>query len=261
MARPLLWFLLLLTALASGGLSRPADASTIRLADPRPFVFGVPGSLPASVVVNFSPATPGGDIGLDGSAALFDPDDIGFGPEPDSNLSVALGHGGSIELAFERTVVTDGVLSAGASLAGAELLLFEDDELDGASFFGRLASGALLALGSLDDLIVFDPTAPGFGDGGRDTLIAIDLDGLGLGFVELISVLVVDDAFTLDSDTFELDAIMNRSRGRPTPAITPEPGTLALVGIGLGGLWARRRTAGASREKFPAATRSAPASG
>ena len=256
MTRPLLlWFLLLLTALVSGGLSRRANAATIRLADPSPFVFGVPGSLPASVVVNFSPRSPGGDIGLDGSAALFDPDDIGFGPEPDSNISVALGHGGSIELAFERTVITDGVLSAGPSLAGAELLLFEDGELDGASFFGRLASGTLLALGSLDDLIVFNPTAPGFGDGRLDTLIAIDLDWLGLGFLELISVLVVDDAFTLDSETFELDAMMNRSPGRQTPAIIPEPGTLGLVGIGLGGLWARRRTAGAGREKFPRATR------
>ena len=232
------WFFALV---ASCGLAMPAHASSIRLADPSPFLFGIPGGLPASSVVQFSPGF-GGDIGFDGSAALFFPDDIGFGPEPDSHLSVALGHGGSMELAFERTVVSDGILSTGPSLAGAELWFFEDGELDGASFFGRLERGGLLALGSLEDLIVFGPTAPGFGPGARDTLIAIDLDRLGVGFVELVSVLVIDDAFTLDSDTFELDAIMNLAPGRLTPVITPEPGSLALLGSGLVALcsWRRR---------------------
>lgn len=240
MVHQLLWSSCLLALVSSTGLTMSAHASSIRLADPSPFLFGVPGGQPASVVVQFSPG-PGGDIGFDGSAALFFPDDIGFGPEPDPHLSVALGHGGSIELAFERTVVNDGIQSAGPSLAGAELLFFEDGELDGASFFGRLESGALLSLGRLEDLIVFGPTAPGFGPGARDTLIAVDLDRLGVGSVELVSVLVVDDAFTLVSDTFELDAVVSLSSGRLTPLITPEPGTLGLLGSGLAGLCARRR--------------------
>lgn len=223
---------LLLLLLIAAGSASPTQASPIRLADPSPFLFGVPGGLPASVVVHYAPG-PGGDVGLDGSAALFDPDDIGFGAEPDSHLSAALGTGGSIEIAFDSTVVSDGSLAAGPSLAGAELFIFEDGTLDGASFQGRLASGALQPLGSLDDLIVFSAETPGFGPGARDTLIAIDLDRLGLGPLELVSLLVVDDGFTPGLDSFELDAVMNLAPGRPTPAITPEPGTLGLLTLGL----------------------------
>ncbi|MEB2344155.1 MAG: hypothetical protein OZ948_05395 [Deltaproteobacteria bacterium] len=223
---------LLLLLIAAGLPASPVQASSIRLADPSPFLFGVPGGLPASVVVHYAPASDG-DLGLDGSAALFDPDDIGFGVEPDSQLAVALGTGGGIELAFERTVTSDGIRSAGPSLEGAELFFFEDGGLDGASFRGRLASGALLLLGSLDELIIFSADTPGFGPDARDTLIAIDLDRLDLGPLELVSVLVHDDGFTPGLDSFELDAVVNLSPGRPTPALAPEPGTLGLLALGL----------------------------
>lgn len=240
----------LLLLLIAAGSTSPAQASPIRLADPSPFLFGVPGGLPASTVVRYAPG-PDGDVGLDGSAALFDPDDIGFGAEPDSHLSVALGTSGSIELAFDRTVMSDGILSAGPSLHGVELFLFEDGALDGASFQGRLASGALQLLGSLDDLVVFSAETPGFGPEARDTLIAIDLDRLALGPIELVSVLVVDDGFTPGLDSFELDALINLSPGRPTPAIAPEPGTLGLLTLGLLALPA----GGARRAATPAPRR------
>ena len=113
--------------------------------------------------------------------------------------------------------------------------------LDGASIFGRLyGSGRLVPLGSLAELTTPPlPTRPGYGPGGRDTLIGIDLDALFFGGVELMSILIVDDAITGDSQTFEIDAVANLSPGRINPI--PEPASGLLVGLGLVALRAFRR--------------------
>ena len=94
-------------------LPATAQALGLRLADPGP-IAGLPCDARfANRVVRYAPTPPLGDIGpgLDGSAALCAPDDIGFFPEPDSDLSVALGTSGWIELAFANTIVNDGVLT------------------------------------------------------------------------------------------------------------------------------------------------------
>jgi hypothetical protein len=228
-----------------------SQALPIQLGDPRPFERQATGStdLYATKIVGFDPVAPKGDTrpGLGGSAALYGPDDIGFFPEPDSNLTVALGTGGRIELAFDRSIVSDGILSAPNSLAGAELLIFEDGLLDGASFYGRMRQGGrLVPLGSLADVAILLPTALGHGQNGRDSVIGVDLDAIFALPMELISIMIVDDGITefngVDSQTFELDAIINRS---PGTSLAPEPSPLVLLVMGLAAI--STRSARASR--------------
>lgn len=213
----------------------PARALGIRLLDPAPAALAT-GVEWASRVVRHEPVAPHGDTnpGLGGAPALFAPDDIGFFPEPDSNLSVALGSGGAIELAFAHSVVSDGVLVTDSSSAGAEILIFEDGELDGARFFGRRrADLSLVFLASVAEAAVLDPVAPGLGPGGRDTAIALDLDRLLPMPADLVSLYIVDDAITMGSQTFEVDAAANLSPGARTPASLPEPGPVVLLTAGL----------------------------
>jgi len=243
--RSLRWFLV--CGLLAG--SSQSSATGIWIGDPSPYASGVPGALYANRVRNFEPEEPGDTFpGLDGSAALFEPDDIGFGPEPDSNLSVALGTGGRIELTFERGIVTDGFAASSGSLDGTEILIFEDGLLDGASFYGRLRqSGRLVPLGSLAELASLDPTLPGLGPGGGDTAIGIDLDAIFAVPVDLIAILIVDDGLTGASQTFEVDAVANLSPG----AIVPEPSTAVLLGFGIAALAAHARNRGGGRQSRP----------
>jgi hypothetical protein len=229
---------------AIGLLPATGQALGLRLADPAPFRDAICNASYANRVVDYAPTAPLGDTraGLDGSGALCAPDDIGSFFEPDSDLAVALGTSGSIELEFANTVLNDGMLASpgGRFPAGFELVIFEDGELDGASFYGRLPTLDLVFLGSIDEVADVDPSAPGAGANGRDTAIGIDLDAIFDVDVELISLRIVDDGITqvggVFSDTFEVDAVMNRSPGRPVPPPVPEPGTFGLVGIGLLGL-------------------------
>lgn len=229
MWRKIFWGLVAGLALTVPGTG---SADSILLADPAPYLVPGPDAMWASHVMALNLVEPNGDWWADGSAALFSPDDIGFHSEPDSHLNAGLGTGGMIELAFENSIINNGLLASDDGMASAEILIFEDALLDGASFYGRmLKGGRLLPLGSVSDVVSLNPTASGYGYDGLDTVIAIDLDTIFDVNVNLGAIRIVDDGLSQDTDTFEVDAVLNRSMGVPMDFGETSVPEASLIGL------------------------------
>jgi len=141
--------------------------------------------------------------------------------DPSSNFDA--GVGGWVQLGNFGEIHPDGVIASGTigpdsgvdpevALAGFEIFLFEDAELSGFTCVLTPKTGSPITFAITDRQV--NPSTP---YGADDTLIAIDLDSLGLSETNAITgIKITDDAITMappplyPDTTLELDAVATR---------------------------------------------------